>query len=191
MDIACMSEINLDLNKASVKYKLHEKAKSFDKNSTLTMTASKAIPTDNEIKRGGTMIFTRGNWSGREVERGEDKLGRWTYTSLNGKADRKLTIISTYCVCDQKSHGDGNCTIYMQQEYDLLNAGRECTDPREAILLDLTKFIDSKQKKGHDVIIMGDFNSDIDNSGRIAKFLTDNKMYDAVKVKHPGQGPST
>ena len=116
VDIACLSEINLDLNKARVKYKLNEKARILDKTCSLVMTASKYSTSDNENKRGGILSMVRGHWSGREIEKGADKLGRWTFTTLSGKANRKVTIIAMYRVCDQRSHGDGGCTIFMQQE---------------------------------------------------------------------------
>ena len=191
VDIACLTEINLDVNKSTVKYKLIEQAKKLDKNCSLTMATSKSNISESESKRGGSLIMTRGNWSGREIEKGSEKLGRWTYTTLGGKGNKKLTIITLYRVCNQKSHGDGSCTIYMQQELDLIEAKRKVTDPREAILQDLTKFITTLREKNHDIILLGDMNGNVDLCKRIERFLDENDLYDAIKKVHPGNGPST
>ena len=191
IDISCFTEVNLDLTKATVKYKLQEKATKLDKNCNMIMTSSKAIVTDSETKRGGILTLTRGNWSGRIIEKGHDKLGRWTHVTLQGKDSRKLTIITIYRVCNQKNHGDGGCTIYMQQEKDLLDANRELTEPREALLKDVTKYITKLRKDNHDIILLGDMNSNLDTCTRIDSFLLENEMYDAIKRKHPGVGPAT
>ena len=60
VDIACLSEINLALDKPEVKYTLREKAKKMDKNIHLNMTCSKTNLTDSTYKRGGVMTITRG-----------------------------------------------------------------------------------------------------------------------------------
>ena len=191
VDIACLTEINLDVNKSSLKYKLTEKAKHLDKNCSLITASSNTTITDSESKRGGSLILTRGNWSGREIEKGKDPLGRWTYSILSGKANRKLTIITLYRVCNQKNQEDGRCTIYMQQENDLINDNRTLTEPREAILCDLTSLITKLKVKGHDIILLGDMNGNVDTCDRVEKFLYDNELYDAIKTTHPGMGPAT
>ena len=191
VDIACLTEINLDLNMAGVKYKLHEKAKRLDKTCSVMMTTSKSTMSDNEYKRGGIISIIRGHLSGREYEKGADKLGRWTFNTLSGKANRKVTIITIYRVCDQKSHGDGGCTIYMQQERDLMVEKRKNTDPRSAILEDVTTFITTLRNKGHDIILLGDMNSDMDSCKKMEEFLRENELFNIIKEKHPGQGPAT
>ena len=140
VDIACLTEINLAVDKPEVKYTLREKAKKMDKNIHLNMTCSKTNLTDSISKRGGVMTITRGNWAGRIIKSGNDKLGRWNYITLVGKKNRCMTIYSIYRVCDQKNQA-GDCTIYMQQENDLKMDRRIQCNPREAILVDLTKEI--------------------------------------------------
>ena len=58
IDIACLTELNLDVNKAKVKYKLTEQAKNLDKNCSLIMATSKSKLTESDSKRGGTLILT-------------------------------------------------------------------------------------------------------------------------------------
>ena len=140
------------------------------------MTASKTTVNDSYTKRGGLLTWTIGNWLGRIIDSGSDKLGRWTYVTMTGKNNRKLTIYTLYQVCDQKHHS-GNCTIYLQQQNDLIQADRIKTEPREAILVDLTEHIQHKQKQGHNIIVIGDANEDVYKGKRINKFLADNNMY--------------
>ena len=191
IDIACLSEINLDMNKTTVKYKLQEKAKQMDRGSQIVTATSKTTVTETEVKRGGLLSFVRGNWSGRILDKGAEKLGRWTYVTMSGNKGKKVTIINTYRVCDQRNHGDGNCTIYMQQEKDLMDDGRSVTEPREALLRDLAAKVNQLTEKKHSVMVLGDMNDDADKSKRLQEFLEDTSMYDAIKKKFPGSGPTT
>ena len=190
VDIACLTEVNLDLTKAEVRYALMEKAKMLDKGMKLVMTSSKHSINNKPNKRGGIMTIVRGNWSGRVKKSGSDQLGRWTYAVLQGKGARTIMIITLYRVCDQR-HQQGNCTIYLQQENDLRSNNRKITDPREAILTDLTTFIQQESTENCDVVIMGDCNNDISKSKRIDQFLVENNLYNAISTKHKQPLPAT
>ena len=85
IDIMCFNEINLDLAKPKVYWELSKKLKYIDKHAKLTTSSSKQSYTDSEFKMGGTILAIRSNWSGRVIERGQDKLGRWTFNTLTGK----------------------------------------------------------------------------------------------------------
>ena len=74
MGIAGYSEINLDLNKPLVKYEIITITKDFDKNSKLTMSASKTTVTTSKYKRGGTITLARGNWAGRVIKKDKTVL---------------------------------------------------------------------------------------------------------------------
>ena len=89
MDIACLTKINLDLNKPEVKFRLIEKAKKLDKNIKIVMNASKTTTHGQVAKRGGVMTIVRGNWSSRICKSGGDKLGRWTFIEMQGKKGKK------------------------------------------------------------------------------------------------------
>ena len=72
VDIACLTEVNLDLTKAEVRYALMEKAKMLDKGMKLVMTSSKHSINNKPNKRGGIMTIVRGNWSGRVKKSGSN-----------------------------------------------------------------------------------------------------------------------
>ena len=154
------------------------------------MTGSKTKVQNSKTKRGGMITMTRGNWPGRIIDSGTEKLGRWTYITLTGKNNRKLTIYTLYRVCDQK-HGSGDCTIYLQQQNDLIQANRIKTEPRESILEDLSAKNQQNQKQGHDIIVIGDANEDVYNGKRIKEFLTENNLYNVIQRLHEKEGPAT
>ena len=89
VDIACLTKINLDLNKPEVKFRLIEKAKKLDKNIKIIMNASKTTTHGQVLKRGGVMTIVQGNWSSRICKSGGDKLGRWTFIEMQGKKGKK------------------------------------------------------------------------------------------------------
>ena len=95
------------------------KINNFDKNSKISMSSSKTTITTSKYKREGTVSIARGNWAGRVIKKGQDKLGRWSYLTLIGKGGKVVKIITTYRVC-KKNSNEGNCTIRIQQEKDLL-----------------------------------------------------------------------
>ena len=64
-------------------------------------------------------------------------------------------------------------------------------DPQEAILVDLTAQIQKNQNLGHNIIVIGDVNEDIENGKRINEFLLENNMYNAIEQKHDGRLPAT
>lgn len=190
VDIACLSEINLALEKPEVKHTLIEKAKRMDKNMRLQMTSSKTNVTDSVSKRGGLITYARGNWTGRIISSGSEKLGRWNYTTILGRKNKCITNFTIYRVCEQKNQS-GNCTIYMQQENDLKNSNRKEHGPREAILIDLSIQIKKEQNKGNHILVIGDVNEDLYKNNRIETFLRENGLYNAIKAKHKGNGPAT
>ena len=75
-----------------VRYTMLDKLKIMDKNANLIMAGSNTKTHGRVAKRGGVMTMTRGNWSGRIVKSGKEALGRWTYITLAGKKNRKVTI---------------------------------------------------------------------------------------------------
>ena len=125
MGIAGYSEINLDLNKPLVKYEITY----FDKNSKLSMSASKTTVTTSKYKRGGTITLARGKWAERVIKKGQDSLGRWSYITLIGKGGKLVKIVTTYRVC-KKSKTEGKCTIRIHQEKDLIDNKKKILDPR-------------------------------------------------------------
>jgi len=62
---------------------------------------------------GGTATVILDNWTSRVIDKGEDPLGlgRWSYVTLRGKGDRKLTVVTAY----NATISQGDATNFKQQ----------------------------------------------------------------------------
>jgi len=63
-------------------------------------------------------------------------LGCWSFLELIGKLDKKLIIISAYCICDQKFNAAA-VTVMAQQTRLLQAQGVLNPNPRKLFLTDL------------------------------------------------------
>ena len=191
VDVAGFTEINLDLTKKDINFTLKKILKKFDRNAIASFSASRHTKKVNEIKKmGGTATIVRGNWSGRMIEMGQEKLGRWSYLTLTGKNNKKIKFITCYRVCKgSKETGPGS--IRTQQEMDLLKEYGEIVDPRKRLLSDLEIHIQQEHSKGYHIILMGDLNEDVQNSKTIDKFLGATGLYNIHKEKHNKDLPNT
>ena len=96
-------------------------------------------------------------------------LGCWSFVTLRGKRDIRLTIITTYQVC--ASPNAGITTAYMQQYLEMVRSNQfrdpRMINPRWQCVLELQSFITSKQQSVHDVILLINANEALNglNSG--------------------------
>ena len=189
-DVVCLGEPNLDLNKPKVNEEIRKRLQKVDLNGKLAKSSSPTIYNDSEFKMGGTLTYTRGNWSGHVTKQGSERLGRWSYQEFEGKKGKTITVINMYRVGKGKNDS-GSCTIRCQQQKDLLVDTEQHVDPREQILIDLQKKIKELHEKGHLVVLFGDFNEDVQHSNRILRFLMESNLKNAVTAKHDGKLPRT
>lgn len=178
-DVISLNEINLDMTLPNVKYNLMSRLKKMDRNAKMSVSASASIKSETPFKMGGTLTYARGNISGRIVEYGNEKLGRWSYIKLIGKNGRKLKVITTYRVGRNKGGAD-NCTIRTQQEYDLQERYGKIVDPRKQLLEDLKLMIQKEHSNGTIIILNCDMNENIQNSKTVKNFL----MAAGLKIAH-------
>ena len=106
--------------------------------------------------------MTSGRWVTRKTKSGADSKGRWSYTTLKGKNNRKVTFITAYRVCQQKSIG--TCTISEQQQNDFISEGEFGVNVRKRMILDLKNFILQLHQQEHIVILNGDMNEDLNQT---------------------------
>jgi hypothetical protein len=52
----------------------------------------------SKYQAGGTLTAVCGNWISRIIQKGKDPygFGRWSYVTLRGRSDKKITIITAY-----------------------------------------------------------------------------------------------
>ena len=191
VEVACLSEINVDTRNPTMRYDIFEKVKQQDLHSKVTFTSSHCTPKTREsyYKPGGTMTLVRGTISGRSVEveasiKG-DNLGRWTSTHMRCKGNHILTIISTYRVNPFNAAGDN--TIYQQQQADYLKKRKRVIDPRDQICKDLEAYLMQLLEHNHKIILCADANDDMNQpkKGMWNMMLAKTGMRNVHSSKHP------
>ncbi len=137
---------------------------------------------------GGTAIFTVNDISHKVIARGKDNsnLGRWCFTTLRGKNNQLLTIITAYCPNPPQA---GVMGVYAQHAkyFNLINRD-SC--PRQAFLDDLKQEIIRLQQEGHNIILMLDGNEDM-RRGPLKILLTSLLLKEVILQRHGNRAPST
>lgn len=130
-----------------------------------------------------------GNWVSSVVAKGEDPLGlgRWSYVTLRGKGETKITVVTAYNAC--QSSGD---TKYYQQQLRILSRlHREqnilaSPNPRRQFILDLQSWMEYLRSEGHHFILAMDANKVYDPDMDVPKHpLIYNPDSLTMNAKHP------
>ena len=178
-DIIVCVETNTDTTRYDVKSNLYS---TFSSLSTPQLTCSATpVKCQTVFKPGGTLLLSSGPITSRMIDSGTDYLGRWSYQTYSGKKGIKNTIINCYQVPRQQPR-KGRFTNSAQQEAHLLSLDRQCTNVRQLFYKELSEFLTTLQRKGHDVLLLGDFNDDLSevNSG-MARILSRHKLHDLMR----------
>lgn len=187
-DIIMMSEHNKNLSATTYNDKPSELIKKWWP-ATITRSAYLVSANKSRFEPGGTMIITHSKSTAHTCSHGEDTqhLGRWNYITLRGKKDKYTTIISVYRPSTQQE------TYLRQAAY---TAKRRKTlqleeSPDTLWYADLKSLITDKLEMGHEVIVAGDFNDDLNNKNS----MTNQFMYQLgmreVMIESAGKGPAT
>ena len=184
VDIFGLTEVNLNLNNGIVKDQFVQSGKHFDPYIRMAVSSSLQDVGKSPFKMGGTVTGSNGCWSGRIHKQGSDKLGRWSYLSLQAKKGNLVTIITVYLPRKPSKDGGGT-TIYQQMEADLLKRDKKLSDPRKGLLEDLHKFLDKEKKIGSTVFLMGDMNDNLGiSNGQVRKFLESVGIKMTYNIRH-------
>lgn len=122
----------------------------------------------SNYKPGGTLTAVTGKWTSRITTKGEDPygLGRWSYITLRGQKNKKVTFITAYRVCNTNASSVGEKTAYKQQYRHLSSKWREykwtsSPDPHRQLILDLQAWIEKLIEADHSIILALDNNEDL------------------------------
>jgi hypothetical protein len=91
-------------------------------------------------------------------------LGRWSFTTITGKNNRKILVITIYQVCQTRIATAGSNTAYAQQWHILRQKGETTPDPRKSFKKDLDQFLAPHHEEGSEILLLGDFNETIGES---------------------------
>ena len=184
VDVFGLTEMNLDLNNGIVKDNVLQCGRHFDPYLRMATSSSLQKVGDSPFKMGGTITGTNGCWSGRIKYQGSDKLGRWSYISLEARKGNLITVITVYLPRKPSKEGMGT-TIYQQMQADLLQHKGKLLDPREELLNDLHTFIKKERNKGNLIFLMGDMNDDLGvKKGQMRTYLRSLGMRMTFIAKH-------
>ncbi|MGH7974008.1 MAG: hypothetical protein ACREBR_00680 [bacterium] len=148
-------------------------------------------PCAGEYKPGGTCMATIGKWSSRCYAQGDapSGMGKWTWMTLRGKADIKVTCITAYRTNAASPQTTGELTAWKQEWRLMALAGISDPDPRQHVLTDLSRFIQNKVDDGHDVIIMIDANQSLSHDNIFRQFASECGLNDIYTHLHEEEGP--
>jgi hypothetical protein len=186
VDVACGQEHNLETTKSAVRSILHNTTQQHWQRNRIDF-ASTPFKFENLYKPGGTFILSVGNITSRISGRFQDKWGRWTSQTYNGRTGRQLTVISAYQVVTD-TPARGTTTAAAQQHSLLLQTQDLVRSPRVAFRRDLMRYIKQCQSSGQEILLTGDFNESIcqDPDG-MRKLMDECQLVDIMKYRHPGQ----
>jgi hypothetical protein len=139
---------------------------------------------------GGNLLTINGHTTGRICERGSDSLGRFCWTTLRGRRDEGILVITAYRVCHEAHHNPGPFTAYQQQYTGLLQTGLANPNPRRQILTNLLQLVRTHRVNGFCPILMMDANGDYTADDKyFASFLTeaglDDPFFDKFQISPP------
>jgi hypothetical protein len=166
-DIFGLAESNVNWSQLNASAQFHERIlHTWDKthaslayNRTVTSRSPSSLRAVSSFHQyGGVALLSTTQAAHRVSKSGLDPtgLGRWTWTSYQGRSFVSLKVVAAYRPC----LSDGPSSTYSQQVNYLYDQnGDRC--PRLAFLEDLSKEIGQWIQAGEQVIVMLDANSDV------------------------------
>ena len=132
--------------------------------------------------QGGAALGVTGPIVSRIIHRGQDNsgLGRWAFTTLRGKHDSRLTIVSAYCPV----YNTGPFTVYQDQKMILATKGTTDIDPIKLFHHDLSDQINEWTNEGHEVILAIDANSSLPQSRLLRTLMDKTGLTDIHEDRH-------
>ena len=189
IDFVSLVEVNKDWRKVSHDNSIWGATESWCKNRRVQVSQnSTKPPRSSEWLVGGTASVAFNELVFRISAQGQDyrKLGRWNFVTITGKNDIKTTIFTCYCPVICKSPGStySQHLTYMAENTEEIP---EVTCPRQLFGIDLKNAIENRLDSGHQIIVMGDFNSEYT---KLKDWMLDLGLKELIEERH-GAGPKT
>ena len=189
-DFTALTELNKNWSKVDTANSIWAATSSWRQSRRLQVSYNKNYNTETPRQIGGTASMALDEISYRICSQKNDPrdLGRWSQITVRGKHNLQTTFITCYCpVRSTSSPGSAYSQhlVYMSQNKELIPA--DCKCPRQLFGHDLFALIESLQQQNHQIILMGDFNSDYT---KLADWMHSNGLVDVIRTKH-GSCPRT
>lgn len=196
-DIVCFCETNTDTNQYRIRTSLENVCSKHFSQSRLVMSTSK-YSTATAYKPGGTAILACNAITASIAHHSRDRMGRWSSLSFNTKTNRKIRVIVAYQVCEGMRVGAGSASAQQHaqilEEMTAINEDRyrRCK-PRQAFITELQSFIKQAQATNEDIILVGDFNEEMDTAeSGIAQLAQNCGLADLMSIRlQTSKSPAT
>ena len=182
-DIIGFTELNHNWQQIHENEQLHKQTRNWWRNKTIQKSWLK---TDNRRawQQGGTATIATNRMTSHVQKRGEDprQLGRWSWITLcDTTKGIYTTIITLYFPCTNI----GTYTVYSQQLEKIRETMPKYTgNATELYHEDLENFVKEKTENNHQIVIMGDFNQDMNKTTRLTRMLRKYNIHDVIKKRH-------
>jgi hypothetical protein len=189
VDVCMMAEVNVNWRIVGKRNSIWDISRSWFERQKVSAAYNQRDRSCTKYQPGGTAIICRSEIAMRTINTGQDhrRLGRWTWTLVRGKNDRRTRIISVYVPCLAQKFGCRK--VYCQQQKALLKSGLK-SSVLETFWEDLWEKVDNWREQGDQIIIGGDWNTDVRDEKILEQFRK-RSLVPAITTKHGSQGPGT
>jgi len=156
---------------------------------TIVRLSCLASNNNSYYEPGGTMIITHSRATAHTCLADEDAqgLGRWNFITLKGKLDTYTMIISIYRPAKSQETYSRQVAYSAKRRKTMT----ENTSPETLWYSDLGALIKEQCYKGHNVIVAGDFNDDLNNEQSTTRLFMSNLGLRELLLERVKQGPAT
>jgi hypothetical protein len=187
-DIVGLNETCLNWNKLITRQQFQKTLSTQCRNSSISVSTMKET-LKRDYLPGGTMVATTGKWNSKKCGQIRDKheMGRWSGTSYQVTATKKLHFITGYRVCnDNGNNRITSLASFSQQKVLLIERGLEEVSPRTQFTIDIINLIKELRCNPEDYIILA---LDANNPNRnetegIDKIMDECDLLDAYECIH-------
>ena len=153
-----IQETNCNFERPAMVSSFHDVLRGVSKQHKGAVSSAK-LQWPSNYQPGGTAISVRNQWATRLLDKGSDDLGRWSWLTLAGRGNTRITCISGYRVCDGVLSAPITArTSRAQQAWMNADRGEAQVNLRDKFMSDLTVLIMARKLIGHDIILMMDAN---------------------------------
>ena len=179
IDCIGWSEINRNWYKTNAQQSLYERIKPWWNRMKTIHTWLRDHEWPYEHQKGGvSLTLTSDRIAKYGQEKGEDMsgLGRWVWQTIEGRSKTKTVIIQVYRPTrNEKDNG----STYIQQR-----AASNEENPIKIFDMDLLEVIDGFMEDNFQIIMMGDFNTEINGRSEIVKEFDKRGLRDAIQSRY-------
>jgi len=191
IDLVGLAEVNKDWRCVDTEHIVWKATESWREHRRVQVGHNSSFPAQRERQIGGTLMMAFDKVCFWVSKRGVDHrgLGRYSWMNFSGIGGVTATCVTAYCPVISASPGGAfsQHLTYMAvhandaetSDYFIPQAYVNC--PRELFGHDLKKLIQDRQENGHQILVMGDFNSEY---SQLRAWMADLALLDIIGKKH-------